>query len=137
MCDSIVLNTFILLYLQSSFHLAKLKWYPLKNSSFTERFYKNLMSSFVKCLFCFYSDVHCNLTFVNVINHIDWFWMLNSFCISGNNLTYIYFIYCWNRFGDTFGLECSLFYVHKIYSSLSLQWLPFKKWWPHKMSWEV
>lgn len=90
-------------------------------SSFYWRVYKNLMSSFVKCLFCFYSDVHCILTLVNVVNHVDWFWMLNSFCISGNNLTSLYFIYCWNRFGDTFGLECSLLYVHKIYSSLSLQ----------------
>ena len=35
MCNSIVSNIFILLCnLQSSFHLAKLKWYPLKNSSF-------------------------------------------------------------------------------------------------------
>lgn len=76
-----------------------------------------------KAFFCFYSDVHFILTFVDVINHVDWFWMLSSFCISGNNLTLLYFIYHRIRFADTCGLEFSLFYVHKISSSLSLQYL--------------
>ena len=94
---------------------------------FTERFYKNLTLSFMKSLFLLLFRCSLHSHFCNVINHIDWFWMLNSFCISRNNLTLLYFIYRWIRFADPCGLEFSLFCVHKIYSSLSLQYLSLLK----------